>query len=120
MVAYLHSVPAIASGDLPATLAPPAPASHKDGVGTLDPAPKNWCFRAPALRAATGISESPLPAFATLTGGWAVNDPGSTNVAQIGHFSGPGGTPRGTPSPLRQRLLRRGDRRRSNATEHMD
>ena len=34
LVAYLRSVPAIASTDLPATLAPPAPASHKTGGGT--------------------------------------------------------------------------------------
>jgi mono/diheme cytochrome c family protein len=27
--------------------------------------------------------ESPLSPFATLTGAWAVNDPGATNVAQI-------------------------------------
>ena len=31
LVAYVRSVPAIASADLPATLAPPAPASPKDG-----------------------------------------------------------------------------------------
>src|SRR5882724_7779891 len=31
MVAYLRSVPAVASADLPATLAPPASASHKEG-----------------------------------------------------------------------------------------
>src|ERR1700716_2608954 len=37
VVAYLLSVPAIASTDLPATLAPPAPASHKEGGGTPDP-----------------------------------------------------------------------------------
>ena len=36
LVAYLRTVPAIASPDLPATLAPPAPASHKDGGGTAD------------------------------------------------------------------------------------
>ena len=31
VVAYLRSVPATASTDLPATVAPPAPASHKEG-----------------------------------------------------------------------------------------
>ena len=36
LVAYLRSVPAIASTDLPATLAPPAPASHRIGGGTAD------------------------------------------------------------------------------------
>ena len=33
-VAYLRTVPAVASIDLPATLAPPAPASHRDGGNT--------------------------------------------------------------------------------------
>ena len=32
VVAYLRSVPPVASPDLPATTAPVAPASHKDGV----------------------------------------------------------------------------------------
>ncbi len=36
VVAYLRTVPAIASPDLPATLAPPAPASHRQGGGTAD------------------------------------------------------------------------------------
>ena len=36
LVAYLRSVPAIASPDLPATLAPPAPASYKSGGGAAD------------------------------------------------------------------------------------
>src|SRR6202035_1848892 len=31
LVAYLRSVPAIVASDLPSTLAPPAPASHKEG-----------------------------------------------------------------------------------------
>src|SRR6478609_6275163 len=37
MVAYLRTIPAIASTDLPASLAPPAPPSHRDGRGTQDP-----------------------------------------------------------------------------------
>ena len=53
MVAYLRSVPAIASPDLPATLAPPAPASHKDGVGTPTRAAR-WSSRAPASVATAG------------------------------------------------------------------
>src|SRR6202030_2940557 len=36
MVAYLRSVPATASADLPATLAPAASASHRDGGSTAD------------------------------------------------------------------------------------
>ena len=36
LVAYLRSVPAVVSSDLPATIAPPAPASPKDGGATSD------------------------------------------------------------------------------------
>ncbi len=73
VVAYLRSVPATTSPDLPATLAPRAPASHRDG-GTPDPRGKSchgWS------------GESPVSPLATLTGAWAVNDPGATNVAQV-------------------------------------
>ena len=38
VVAYLRSVPPVVSPDLPATLAPPAPASHRQGGGTPGPA----------------------------------------------------------------------------------
>jgi mono/diheme cytochrome c family protein len=82
MVAYLRSVPAIASGDLPATLAPPAPASHKDGGGTPDPRGK-MVFQGACVSCHGWTGESSLSPFATLTGAWAVNDPGATNVAQI-------------------------------------
>jgi mono/diheme cytochrome c family protein len=82
MVAYLRSVPAIASADLPATLAPPAPASHKDGGGTPDPRGK-IVFQGACVTCHDWTGESPLSPFATLTGAWAVNDPSATNVAQI-------------------------------------
>src|SRR5581483_681351 len=36
VVAYLRTVPATASTDLPRTLAPPAPVSHRDGGNTAD------------------------------------------------------------------------------------
>ena len=58
--------------------------------------------------------ESPISPFATLTGAWAVNDPGATNVAQIVIS----GTKRHTPdgarldAGVRQRLFRRRDRGR--------
>jgi mono/diheme cytochrome c family protein len=82
VVAYLRSVPAIASPDLPATLAPPAPASHKDGGGTPDPRGK-MVFEGACVSCHGWTGESPLSPFATLTGAWAVNDPSATNVAQI-------------------------------------
>lgn len=81
LVAYLRSVPAIASTDLPATLAPPAPASHRDGGGT--DARGKMIFAGACVSCHAWTGESALTPFATLTGAWAVNDPGATNVAQI-------------------------------------
>ncbi|WP_213773499.1 cytochrome c [Bradyrhizobium sp. dw_78] len=81
IVAYLRSVPPTPSPDLPATLAPPAPASHKDGV-TADARGK-MVFEGACVSCHGWTGESPVSPFATLTGAWAVNDPGATNVAQI-------------------------------------
>jgi mono/diheme cytochrome c family protein len=82
VVAYLRSVPPTASTDLPATLAPPAPASHRDGGGTPDPRGK-MVFEGACVSCHGWSGESSISPFATLTGAWAVNDPGATNVAQI-------------------------------------
>jgi mono/diheme cytochrome c family protein len=81
LVTYLRSVPAVASADLPATLAPPAPASHRD-AGTSDPRGK-MVFQGACVSCHGWTGESALSPFATLTGAQAVNDPGATNVAQI-------------------------------------
>jgi mono/diheme cytochrome c family protein len=82
VVAYLRSVPPTASTDLPATLAPPAPASHRDGGGTPDPRGK-MVFEGACVSCHGWSGESSISPFAALTGAWAVNDPGATNVAQI-------------------------------------
>jgi mono/diheme cytochrome c family protein len=82
VVAYLRSVPPIASTDLPATRAPPAPASHKDGVHIADTRGK-MVFEGACVSCHGWTGESAISPFATLTGAWAVNDPGATNVAQI-------------------------------------
>jgi mono/diheme cytochrome c family protein len=82
VVAYLRTVPAAASTDLPATLAPPAPASHRDGGNTADARGK-MVFEGACVSCHGWTGESPISPFATLTGAWAVNDPGATNVAQI-------------------------------------
>ncbi len=82
VVAYLRSVPPTASTDLPATLAPPAPTSHRDGGGTPDPRGK-MVFEGACVSCHGWSGESAISPFATLTGAWAVNDPGATNVAQI-------------------------------------
>jgi mono/diheme cytochrome c family protein len=81
IVAFLRSVPAVASSDLPATTAPAAPASHKEGP-TADARGK-VVFQQACVSCHGWSGESPVSSMATLTGVWAVNDPGATNVAQI-------------------------------------
>jgi mono/diheme cytochrome c family protein len=80
LVAYLRSVPAVASSE-PATLAPPASQSPKSG-GTADARGK-MVFQGACVSCHGWTGESPISPFATLTGTWAVNDPSATNVAQI-------------------------------------
>jgi mono/diheme cytochrome c family protein len=82
VVAYVRSVPAIASPDSPATLAPSAPASHKDGGGK-DNARGKLVFEGGCVSCHGWTGESPISPLATLTGAAAVNDPSGTNVAQI-------------------------------------
>jgi mono/diheme cytochrome c family protein len=92
IVAYLRTVPPVTSTDLPATLAPPASASPKQG-GTADARGK-MVFEGACASCHGWTGESPVSPMATLTGAWAVNDPGGTNVAQIVLS----GTRRSTPS----------------------
>ncbi len=92
VMAYLRTVPATASTDLPATLAPAAPASHKDGGNSPDPRGK-MVFEGACVSCHGWTGESAMTPFATLTGSWAVNDPGGTNVATIVIY----GTKRYTP-----------------------
>ena len=81
LVAYLRSIPP-ATSDLPATLAPPAPQSPKDGVAIADARGKEIYEGACAsCHSWTGVSAI-LP-YATLTGARAVNDPSAVNVAQV-------------------------------------
>ncbi len=81
VVAYLRTVPAVASADLPATTAPAASPSHKIGP-TADLLGKK-VFEGACVSCHGWTGESSLSPMATLTGAWAVNDPGATNVAQI-------------------------------------
>jgi mono/diheme cytochrome c family protein len=82
IVAYLRSVPAVSSPDLPATTAPAAPASHKEGGGASLAQGKR-IFQGACESCHGWTGESPITPLATLTGSWAVNDPAATNVAQI-------------------------------------
>jgi mono/diheme cytochrome c family protein len=82
LVAYLRSVPPIASPDLPATLAPAAPASPKDdAVASNALGKKIFAEACVSCHSWTGVSA--LSPFATIAGSRAVNDPTATNVAQI-------------------------------------
>ena len=75
-------MPPIASPDLPATLAPPAPASSKDGAVADDALGKKiFADACASCHGWTGVSA--VTPFATLAGVRAVNDPTATNVAQI-------------------------------------
>jgi len=81
LVTYLRSIPAQAS-DLPRTVTTPAPASHKEGLGT-DSDPRGEKIFAGACASCHGwTGVSPVTGYATLTGVRAVNDPSATNVAQ--------------------------------------
>jgi mono/diheme cytochrome c family protein len=81
LVAYLRSIPAVASS-APATIAPPAPASPKEGGGAADTLGRKVFAQACAsCHNWTGVSA--LSPVATISGGRAVNDPTAVNVAQI-------------------------------------
>jgi mono/diheme cytochrome c family protein len=81
LVTYLRSIPAVASSE-PATIAPPAPASPKEGGAVADALGRKVFAQACAsCHSWTGVSA--LSPFATISGSRAVNDPAATNVAQI-------------------------------------
>jgi mono/diheme cytochrome c family protein len=82
LVTYLRSVPPIASPDLPAKLAAPAPNSPKEGNATADAVGKRVFEGACAhCHDWTGVSQ--LSPFATIAGTRGVNDRTATNVVQI-------------------------------------
>ena len=82
LVAYLRSVPPIASADLPPGLAPPAPASPKEGNATTDAAGKR-VFEGACVSCHDWTGVSRISPFATIAGTRGVNDRTATNVAQI-------------------------------------
>jgi mono/diheme cytochrome c family protein len=82
LVSYLRSIPPLASPDLPATLAPSAPASPKEGGGANDPLGKK-VFQEACVSCHNWTGVSAITPYATIVGARAVNDPTATNVAQI-------------------------------------
>jgi mono/diheme cytochrome c family protein len=81
LVSYVRSVPAVTSSE-PATIAPPAPASPKDGGASTDAAGRK-VFQEACVSCHNWTGVSAISPFATIAGARAVNDPVATNVAQI-------------------------------------
>ncbi|MGA9006145.1 MAG: cytochrome c, partial [Xanthobacteraceae bacterium] len=67
---------------LPATLAPPAPASPKDNVVAANALGKK-IFQEACVSCHNWTGVSAITPYATIAGARAVNDPAATNVAQI-------------------------------------
>src|SRR5215469_10389782 len=82
LVTYVRSVPAIASADLPARLAPPAPDSPKQGNATAQALGKR-VFEGACVHCHDWTGVSQISPFATIAGTRGVNDRTATNVVQI-------------------------------------
>ena len=83
LVAYLRSVPPIASSDLPATLAPPASGFAQGGRQSRGQLWQAGIRRAPASAAMAGPASAPSRPMPPSPAPARVNDPTATNVAQI-------------------------------------
>ena len=81
MVAYLRSVPAIATNDLPAPKAEIASADPKQGGAANADVRGEHVFAGACASCHGWTGTSPLSDRATLTGTRAINDPAATNVA---------------------------------------
>ena len=81
VVAYLRSIPPIASSE-PATIAPPAPPSPKQGGETADALGKR-VFEGACVGCHSWTGISAISPYATIAGARAVNDSKATNVAQV-------------------------------------
>ena len=91
--AYLRTVPPASSPDLPATLAPPASDSYRQGPQIADTRGKQ-VFEGACASCHSWSGVSPITPAATLTGARAVNDPTAINVAQV-VLAGARATPQG-------------------------
>jgi mono/diheme cytochrome c family protein len=97
LITYLRSVSAVASTDLPATIAPPAPTSPKDG-GAMSNIVGKRIFEGSCESCHNWTGVSAITPYATITGSRAVNDSTATNVAQIVISGTKRYTPRGVVS----------------------
>ena len=80
LAAYVRSVPAVASSDLPSPLLTPASDSYR--IGPTDVRGR-VVFEQACASCHSWSGVSPLTPFATLTGARAVNDPSAINIAQV-------------------------------------
>jgi mono/diheme cytochrome c family protein len=83
LVTYVRSIPAIASADLPARLAPPAPDSPKQGNATAEAVVGKRVFQGACVHCHDWTGVSQVSPFATIAGTRGVNDRTATNVVQI-------------------------------------
>ena len=112
--AYVRSVPAVASSDLPAThRAAGAGFAQRPALRSRMLSARKYSRR-PASVAITGPASARISPYATIAGARAVNDPTATNVAQIvisgtdaAHAGGCG-----LDAGVRQHLFRYGNRGR--------
>ena len=82
LVAYVRSVPGVASGDLSATRLTPASDSYRIGAAMADTRGR-MVFEQACASCHSWSGVSPLTPYATLTGARAVNDPSAINIAQV-------------------------------------
>jgi len=82
LVVYLRSVPALAAAGLPATVAPPAPASPNAG-GAVTNTLGRRVFQEACVSCHDWTGVSAISPYATIVGARAINDPAAVNVAQI-------------------------------------
>jgi mono/diheme cytochrome c family protein len=82
LIAYLRSIPPLASPDLLATLAPPA-APSPEGGGAVANVMGRRVFEGACVSCHNWTGVSAITPFATIAGTRAVNDQTATNVAQI-------------------------------------
>ena len=83
LVAYLKTVPAIASSDLPAAKATAASTSHKEGLAAGYDLRGKQIFEGACASCHSWSGVSLVMTTATLTGARAVNDSTATNVVEI-------------------------------------
>jgi mono/diheme cytochrome c family protein len=83
LVAYLRSIPPVATPDQPAPVLRPAPAAHRLGVAAGGDPKGKRIFEGACASCHDWTGQGSLTPWATLTGARAVNDPTAINVAQV-------------------------------------